>query len=228
MKATREWLERKFEEFNLRMFGGRLPRPQILLSDATSYLGICKSKMRRHPDGRIEHYDFQLRFNVTYDLPENVVEDTVIHEMIHYFIMLHGLQDSSPHGQIFRAIMKQINTVHGRNLSVSHRVTNEEKAEAKSAGRPTWHVIAVITMKKNVIGVKVLPRVIPKVIDFYHKVSAVRDVKEVRLYLHDNPFFNRFPTSVAMRYHEISAGELERELAGARKLLVDGDKLIQR
>lgn len=228
MKASREWLERKFEEFNLRMFGGRLPRPQILLSDATSYLGICKSKVRRHPDGRIEHYDFQLRFNITYDLPESVLEDTVIHEMIHYFIMIHGLQDSSPHGVIFKAVMKQINSAHGRNLTISHRVSSVQKAEVKSAGRPTWHVIAVITLKGKVTGVKVLPRVIPKVIDFYRKVSAVREVKEVRLYLHDNPFFNRYPTSVAMRYHEISAGELERELAGARKLLVDGDKLIQR
>lgn len=228
MIPTREWLERKFEEFNLRMFGGRLPMPMILLSEASSYLGICKSKVRRHTDGRIEHYDFQLRFNITYDLPENVMEDTVIHEMIHYFIMLHGLQDSSPHGQIFKSVMNRINAAHGRNLTVSHRVTSEQKARAKSNTRPTWHVIAVITMKSGVTGVKVLPRVIPKIVEFYKKVSGMRDVRETKLYLHDNPYFNRYPTSVALRYHEISAGELEKELHGARTLTVDGNKLIQR
>ena len=201
--------------------------PPIFLSDATSYLGICRSKVRRHPDGRVEHYDFQLRFNTTYDLPESVVEDTVIHEMIHYFILYHGLQDSSPHGQIFKAIMKQINAVHGRNLSVSHRVSAEQKAKAKSA-RPSWHVIAVMQLKGGITGFKVLPRVIPKILEFHRKAESIRDVREIRLYLHNNPFFNRYPTSVAMRYHEISAPELERELQGAKKLIVDGNKLIQR
>ena len=156
------------------------------------------------------------------------MEDTVIHEMIHYFIMLHGLQDSSPHGMIFKAIMRQINTVHGRNLSVSHRVTHEQKAQAKTAAKPTWHVIAVITLRSGVSGVKVLPRVIPKILDFYKKVSAVRDVREVRLFLHDNPYFNRYPTSTALRYHELPPDEIERELKGSRHLFVENGKLVQR
>ena len=227
MKPTIPYIEDKFKGFNELMFGGRLPLPKILLSDAASYLGICKSKIRHTPDGRMEHYDFQLRFNVTYDLPENVVEDTIIHEMIHYFIMLHGLRDTSPHGQIFKSIMKSINTNFGRNLSISHRVTNAQKAQAKSS-KPTWHVIAVITFRSGETGIKVLPRVIPKIIDFHNRISAVREVREITLHLHDNPYFNQYPTSTALRYHELDSATISRELQGARKLIVRGSELIQR
>ena len=227
MKPSREWLEKKFEEFNIRMFGGRLPMPLILLSDASSYLGQCKSKIRKKPDGSTEHYDFQLRFNITYDLPEPVLEDTVIHEMIHYFIMIHGLKDTSPHGRIFKSIMQSINTAHGRNLTITHRVSSEEKAAAKSA-KPTWHVIAVIKLVSGVTGVKVLPRNIPRILEFYNKIISIRDVKEARLFLHDNPFFNQFPTSVALKYHRLDPHTIEQELKGASKLLVENGKLIQR
>lgn len=226
MKASIAFVEERFEKFNRLMFGGRLPMPRIMMSEASSYLGICKSRIERLEGGGVRHYDFQLRFNMTYDLPEEVLEDTIIHEMIHYFIMLHGLQDTSPHGQIFKSIMKSMNAAYGRNLSISHRVTGEQKKSAK-ASKPTWHVIAVMTFHSGITGIKVLPRVVPKIIDFYNRIKGIREIKEVRLFLHDNPFFNNYPTSVAMRYHEMKADELEKELVGSHRLVIKGNKLIQ-
>lgn len=226
MKATIPYIERKFDEYNRRMFGGRLPMPPIVLSDAASFLGQCVSKVKTMPDGSKVYYDFKIRINTRMDLPEHVVEDTIIHEMIHYFIFYNGLRDTSPHGEIFKSLMRSINTHHNRNIAISHKVSAEQRGQMTDTKR-IWHIIAVVTMRNGRTGVKVLPRVIPKIADYYTKVSAVSDVASIDLYLHDNPFFNRYPTSAALKIHEIDSSVLQAELKNARKLIFDGHRLIE-
>lgn len=226
MTITREYIETKFEEFNKKMFGGRLPLIPIELSDAATFMGKCEYRRRRLPNGLEEYSDFKMRINTRYDLPEHEVEDVIIHEMIHYFILLNGLHDSSPHGEIFKALMRSINASYGRHITIRHE--SEEVAEVSDvSGRARWHVIAAVYFKSGETGVKVLPRTIPKILNYYR--TAVRDpkVSEVRLFLHNNPFFNRYPTSGALRIHSIGREELERNLVKAHKLRVDGNRLIQ-
>ncbi|MCM1310410.1 MAG: SprT-like domain-containing protein [Bacteroides sp.] len=226
MKPTVTYIEKKFEEFNRQIFGGRLPKLPIELSDASGFLGKCVFHQRRLPNGLKEYGDFRLRINTRIDLPENVIEDTIIHEMIHYLILWTGLQDTSDHGDIFRAIMTSINTAHGRNISVRHHNSAEEAEQAVSTKR-TWHVIAAIYFKTGKTGVKVLPRTVPKILDYYRVAVAHREVQEVRLYLHDNPFFNRYPTSAALRIHDIDKDLLESNLAKARPLKINGSQIVE-
>lgn len=225
MKATKEYVERRFAEFNRLMFGGRLPLPPVRLSDAGSFLGQCVSKSRRLPDGHAENYDFELRINTRYDLPEHTLEDVIIHEMIHYFIAYNGLRDSSPHGRLFKALMQSINTAFNRNLSISHKLTPEQKEQAVSARR-TLHVIAAVYFRSGQTGVKVLPRVVTKILDYDNKARRHPDVRQVEYYLHDNPYFNRYPTSAALRVHDIDPATLKENLSGARRLRLDGNRII--
>ena len=44
MKATVPYIEQKFEEFNRQMFGGKLPKFSVELSDAKTFLGQCVYK----------------------------------------------------------------------------------------------------------------------------------------------------------------------------------------
>lgn len=44
MKATLPYIEQKFEEFNRQMFGGKLPKISVELSDAKTFLGQCVYK----------------------------------------------------------------------------------------------------------------------------------------------------------------------------------------
>jgi hypothetical protein len=226
MKPTIAYIEKKFEEFNRRMFGGRLPKLPVQLSDAGSFLGQCVYRQRTRPDGLKEYSDFSLRINTRFDLPENVIEDTIIHEMIHYFILWNGLHDTSAHGNIFKAIMASINAAHGRNITIRHKATKEEAEQAVSTRR-TWHVIAAIYFKTGKTGVKVLPRTVPKILEYHRVVSAHPETQEIRLYLHDNPFFNRYPTSSAFRYHDIDRTLLETNLTKAHRLRIDGTRLLQ-
>lgn len=226
MRPTVDYIQQRFDLYNRIMFGGRLPRIPIRLSDAKTYLGQCVSRIRIHPDGRREHTDFELRISTRLDLPEATVDDTIIHEMIHYFIHYNGLADTSAHGPIFKSIMHSINTVHGRNLSVSHRSTPVQQEEANS--RPRWHVIAVLHLRDaspGTVGIKVLPRTTERIIEFHRRVSSSPQVSGIDLYLHDAPYFNRYPTSAALRYHLVTLSDLTPHLTTARPIKIHGNTL---
>lgn len=227
MKATIKYVERKFAEFNQRMFGGKLPPIPVRMSDATTFLGMCVAKRRTLPDGSSRHEDFELRVSLRHDIPERELEDVIIHEMIHYFIMYNELADTAPHGELFKAMMRSINRTYSRNITISRRSTPEERT-ATVEGKRKWHVIAAVRFSSGKHGVKVLPRVVPKILDYHRNVSAAAGIAGVELFLHDNPFFNRFPNSAALKVHEIEENLLKENLAGARRLVVENGKLIQR
>ena len=127
MKPTVEYLEERFDTFNRMCFEGVLPRIPIRLSNARSFVGRLQYRPVRDWLGRIvRREDFVLRISTRFDLPEAEIEDTLIHEMIHYWIALEGIRDTSTHGKAFRAKMKEINDRHGRHLTISHKSTPEE------------------------------------------------------------------------------------------------------
>lgn len=226
MKATIEFVEKKFDEFNRQIFGGKLPKIPVVLSDAKTFLGQCVCRTRRMPNGRMEKYDFKLRINTRLDLPEREVEDILIHEMIHYYIGYHQLKDTSAHGQIFRQMMNEINTKLGRNLTVSHRSTKEQREELVDK-KPRYHVIAVVTFHDGKTGIKVLPRVLQRILHYYNNVLANHSVHTVELYMSNNTFFNRYPNSGALKVHYLDIEEIRKNLEGAEKIECDGKSLIR-
>lgn len=227
MTPTIETIRELFEKFNNQMFAGRLPLPLISLCSVSSFVGQYKSKTRTAADGSRHTYDHLLRFSTAFNLSDRELEDTVIHEMIHYFIAYNGLHDRTAHGPLFKAMMNSINEHHGRNISISHRTSREAITSAKTATKK-WHVVAILYFTTGETGVKVLPRVIPKIIEYYRGLTAAPNIARVDLYLHNDPFFNRFPTSTGRHCHTISREEISTHLSVAHTLEVRKDKLIQR
>lgn len=121
MVATIPYIEGKFNEYNGLIFNGELPAIPIKLSKAKTSLGQLAFKRRRTWYGRTVYSDFRLRVSTHFDLPENELEDIIIHEMIHYYIFVNRLKDKSAHGSLFRQMMKDINTRYGRNISISRK-----------------------------------------------------------------------------------------------------------
>ena len=101
-----------------------------------------------------------------------------------------------------------------------------QRSEAIS--RPAWHVIAVLHFRNPAgkIGVKVLPRTVQKVIMYHSRVSAVPGIDHIELYLHNDPYFNRYPVSSALHYHEVLSDEIMKHLDGARRLAINGSMLV--
>ena len=123
MIATLPYIEEKYRAFNKEVFGGELPAVRLELSRARSFLGALVSKRRRTwLFGPIEHYDYRLRISTRFDLPETTLEDILLHEMIHYYIAVKNIRDTSAHGHAFRDLMKQINREYGRHISITYRV----------------------------------------------------------------------------------------------------------
>lgn len=97
------------------------------ISTARSFMGQFKvERVSRNPFIRKEIY--HLSVSNRYDLEMEVLEDVVIHEMIHYLLHYRNIKDSSSHGIQFRKLMKEINRKHRRHISVSHRCSKEELA----------------------------------------------------------------------------------------------------
>ena len=225
MKATIPYVEKKFEEFNRMMFDGKLPRLPIELSNAKTYLGVCIYKRKRMLWGKTVCYDFKLRINTRIDLDEREVEDIIIHEMIHYYIGLNRLEDTSPHGLVFRQLMNGINERFGRHIRISHQPTPEQRMQLCGT-KKRWRVVALVVFKDGKRGIKVLPRVEPKILNYYNMVGKESRVECIKLYMTNDVFFNRYPCSAALRVHYIDRDEAEKHLEGAESMAWEGTKLI--
>ena len=217
MIATKPYIEAKFDEFNKLIFGGELSRIPIVLGSATRVVGAFSCKVRRNFWGKKEYFDLKLRFSTKFDLPENELEDVIIHEMIHYYIHFKNLKDKSAHGPLFKNLMNQINKNFGRKISIRHKgavKTNEQITDEK----PRYRVVAVVTMKDGKTGIKVLPRIKEKVRHYYNAVSTSPTVSKIELYITINPFFGQYPCSSALRIHYIDYSTLQTQLQGSTRL----------
>ena len=73
MIATKEYIERKFAEYNALYFDGALPEIPVRLSNAKGFLGkVSYRKVRQGLFGKTKNTDFVLRINTRIDLPEEV------------------------------------------------------------------------------------------------------------------------------------------------------------
>ena len=129
MKPSVEYIQAHFDAYNRQYFGGQLPAIPIKLSHAKGFLGkVTFVKRRQWLFGPYRNENFVLRINVKIDLPEELVQDTILHEMIHYYIAVNQIRDTSTHGRLFRAEMARINAEGNRHIRISYKPTPEQLA----------------------------------------------------------------------------------------------------
>ncbi len=207
MTVTTAYIQQKFDEFNKLFFGGKLPPLPIRLSRAKTFLGQLAYKRRKKLFAGEELYDFVLKISTRVDLPEEEVEDTIIHEMIHYYIGVNQLRDTSAHGQLFRRIMNEINEKGGRHITVSYKLTKEQR-EAAVDKRAKQHVVAIAELTDGRTGLKVLPMNRRSVNHFRNNVMRIAGVRKVDFYITNHPYFNRYPCSSAIKLHIVERNEI--------------------
>lgn len=121
MKPTKEYLEAKYATFNNQIFEGQLPSIPIKLGRSKSSLGYLKFKRRKSLFGKESLSGFSIIISTSFDLTEAEIEDTLIHEMIHYYIYFNNIKDTSSHGPYFREKMAEINHHFGRDIHISYK-----------------------------------------------------------------------------------------------------------
>jgi hypothetical protein len=130
MKITIDYIEKAFEKYNNKYFKSKLPTPIFKISREKNCLGrfsVVKSSLL----GTIK--SMTLIVSNFYDLSERDFDDTIIHEMIHEYIFVNGIQDTNDHGIYWLAKAKEINK-DGWNIraKASFDVTPQRNGNSKT------------------------------------------------------------------------------------------------
>ncbi|MBR1687313.1 MAG: SprT-like domain-containing protein [Prevotella sp.] len=134
MELTVQHLREWFRTFNAAYFGGQLPEPRLTVSRARTQLG--QFSCRRQRQGLFQRAvltGWHIKVSDYYDMPERAYQETLLHEMIHYYIAYTGARDASAHGPLFRREMERLNA-EGWHISVSER-SGRWPARRVKAGR---------------------------------------------------------------------------------------------
>ena len=220
MRPTQEYIEHRFREFNEQYFGGQLPMVPVRLTSARTYLGLLGFKRRRTLLGGTLNYDFVLRISIRIDLPEREVEDTLLHEMIHLYIASKQLKDTSPHGRLFRRLMADINRRYDRHIAISHSRTAAEQAQD---AQRRLHLLCVSTFDSGERGITIAAK--SRVFLLWDMMPAFPHVVETRWYATYDPYFNRYPRTLAPKVYRINPDDLIAHLKDARPILREGSRL---
>lgn len=214
MTPTVEYLKERFDTFNRMCFDGALPRIPIKLSRARTFVGRLIYRPVRDWRGRVvRREDFVLRISTYFDLPEAEIEDTLIHEMIHYWIAWKGIKDTSSHGKEFRRIMKEINALHGRHLTISHKSTPEEQ-DRDTRVRDHYFCISQLADGRTALTVAAQP-CIARIRRAFRWSPTVRS----QTWYHSrDPWFNRYPHCRSPKIFPVDPAVLQPHLDAAELL----------
>lgn len=220
MRATLDYISRKFDEFNRLCFGNSLKPIPFRLTSARSFLGQVAFSKRRTLTGKWHYDNFVFKMSTLLDLPEREVEDVILHEMIHYWILSNQLQDTSPHGRIFRTKMEEINSRFGRNISIKYRLTPEQHDSDRGRRQ---HIICISRLADGRCGVTVVVKT--RLFEMWDVMKRFPGVKRQKWVVTVDPFFNRFPRAMTPKIYPLPESELNEHLKGAVELVRNGNRI---
>ncbi len=200
------------------MFEGKLQPLPFELINARSYLGAIKSQRKRKSNRTWHYFDFKFVISTSIDLPEKMMEDTIIHEMIHYWILSNQMQDNSPHGDLFKAKMKEINERFGRNVKVAHKRTLTDESKDVEIRQ---HLICITQLSGNRLGITIACKT--QLFMLWDRLPRIPDVKECQWYSSCDPFFNRYPRTRSLKIYKITHEDLEAHRKDFKPLAREGD-----
>ena len=155
-------------------------------------------------------------------MPENEVEDTIIHEMIHYWIFSNQMQDNKPHGNLFCGKMEEINRRFDRHLTVTHTKTEADLSNDREIRR---HLICISKIKdSDALGITIASKT--KLFMLWDELPKVRQVAKCAWYVSTDPFFNRFPRASSLKIYKISKEDLDAHRHDFNPLVRMGDTIM--
>lgn len=211
---TLDEIRKTFAEFNVLCFDGLLGEPLFQLSRSRTTLGQVGYKRQRNSDGTWRYYDFRFRISTRTPMSKRELEDTILHEMIHFWILSNQWTDTSAHGTLFRRKMEELNTRFGRHITISRRRTAEEQNKDTTK---RLHLVCVSYLSDGRVGVT--PAVHTRFALLRRQMGRFPGVVRQQWYATHNPYFNRFPRAMTPKLYLANEEELLSHLTDAHILL---------
>lgn len=200
------WLHASFDTFNRLYFDNALPRPRLSLSQSRTRLGSMSCKHKLTWRG-YKSYQYAIHVSTYYNQTERQYQNVLLHEMIHYYIAYKGIVDTSPHGKIFRQMMKNLNEKYGWEISVSSRISEAKPASVQSSATPRLILLLEVQGRGHFVSV-----VNPKYVSVMeHELQRLSEVKQHAWYLSSDAYFDSFPVVRSLRGRRITV-EMRNEI----------------
>ncbi len=212
MIPTLEYIIDKFDYYNQLCFDGTLKRPPIRLNTRYATMGATRGEMRLEPGGKAYWTNITIEISVRRDLPEYEYTDTLVHEMIHFYIMSNNLEDNSPHGTLFHQKMEEITQKYGIRITIAFDPSEEEMVNTRTRNR----FVCTAESDDGHMFFAVVAR--NKMFQFWDFIPKMKGISEVHWYVSDRQIFEKFPVSVSPRLMYIDADKLHHYLTGAKEL----------
>lgn len=206
MRPDLKFLYDNFDRINRVCYRGLLPRPEIKLNNRLRSLGLTCARINRLTRKKT----IWIEISVKMDLPESDYINTLAHEMIHYYIMVNGLKDSSQHGRIFRSEMDRLKRDHGLSVTISYKPVGDETLRVAPAVR--YFCITKKTQEDFLITVVAKTRIFR----LWDEMNSIRNLEKIGWFVSTDPELQRFPrATTGIKFYKISKESVDRLLQSA-------------
>ena len=209
MLVTNNWIEKKYNYFNKKLFDNKLPDIRFKVSKTKHAWGKAKYTID-YKNNRL--YNFEIQISNYYDSPEDVKERVLIHEMIHiadyhfhpeHFISVYGRPKYNAHGKVF--FMKEVERIKKLGYDISPRVSTDDMKASSLTEYAKTHESKIISNKVTMLVKGDLATVLylvnrkdnwllDKVLEKPH--HSIGKLERVSLYNADEDIVNTYTTSV--------------------------------
>ena len=164
MIATQETMSNTFKKCNEKYFNNNLPTP--LFKTFNKINTIARFEYYKNKKGSKKPINGQTIFmSNCFIYPKKDFIDTMVHEMIHYYISWNKIKDNGSHGKVFMKIANEMNNKYSLNITIKkdaslYRLTKnapkfiENKKSSISSlwlhrlAKPISHIISTLSLVK--------------------------------------------------------------------------------
>jgi len=154
MIITIPQVKEQFDKWNGIIFDGELPTPTFELMHTKSILGqFCPRKV-------LGQNVYKIRISTFYDRPFEFYVDTIVHEMLHYWIKYKGIKDTSSHGREWKKYAAQISNKYGLTITRTNPAgggVSQMVLDKKNERRVKMEYVYVCEMRNGRYGAGVVP-----------------------------------------------------------------------
>ena len=151
MIITIKEIKEQFDIWNKKAFNGELPTPQFELMQTKRMLGqFCPSKV-------MGQYTYKIRISVFYDRPFEYYVDTIVHEMLHYYIKYKGIKDTSSHGRVWKRMAAELSNKFGLTITRTNPAGGDATNAVKDKRNGKQEYVIICKLNNNRHGAAVLP-----------------------------------------------------------------------